>query len=327
MKRLPVTLLTGFLGSGKTTLLRAALSDPAFANTALIVNEFGEIGIDHLLVADLAENIVELRDGCLCCTIRGDLVMTLRDLYQRRCLDEIPRFERIVVETTGLADPIPLIHTLMANPPLMRVFELDAVICMVDGVHGGATLSTHETAANQVALADLVVISKTDLIDAADLAGLERQVRAINPGAEIIEAVHGAVPPARLLDRGAFQPRPGGEGLERWLADTPARHHDHGGAYDTHVIRHPQALSLAGTSVFLNHVVNEFADNILRIKGLAGFREKGGRPAVLHAVQNKFYPVLWLDHWPDSDHDSRLVFIGRELDTAALDERFARLCV
>ncbi|MGE0483104.1 MAG: GTP-binding protein [Gammaproteobacteria bacterium] len=338
MQHIPVTILTGFLGSGKTTLLRHLLEDPAFTDTALIVNEFGEVGIDHLLVADLAENIVELRDGCLCCSIRGDLVMTLRDLWQRRCLDEVPAFARVVVETTGLADPVPLIHTLMANAPLMKVYRLDAVVCVLDAQHGGATLTAHDTALRQLALADIVVLSKTDLVDAAASADLLARLADINPRAERIEAVHGEVKPTRILDRGLFQPAPcasdvgawwGGrdESAARAVATDHAHVHDHGAEYATHIIRHATPLSLAGTAVFLNRVVNLFADDILRIKGIAAFRDKGDAPAVLHAVQGKFYPVVWLDSWPDTDHDSRLVFIGRHLDTARIDELFAALCV
>ncbi|MCA8976902.1 MAG: GTP-binding protein [Planctomycetes bacterium] len=337
MQHIPVTVLTGFLGSGKTTLLRRLLEDPAFTDTALIVNEFGEVAIDHLLVADLAENIVELRDGCLCCTIRGDLVMTLRDLWQRRCLEEVPPFARVVVETTGLADPIPLLHTLMANAPLMKVYRLDAVVCVLDAQHGAATLAAHDTALRQLALADLVVLSKTDLVDAPAREAIVARLREVNPRAELVTAVQGDVEPAAILDRGLFQPAPRAADVRAWWGDGEraceepghADHavHDHGAEYMTHVIRHPAPLSMAGTAVFLNRVVNLFADDILRIKGIAAFRDKGSGPAVLHAVQSKFYPVSWLEDWPDTDHDSRLVFIGRHLDTARIDELFAALCV
>ncbi len=285
MPHIPVTLLTGFLGSGKTTLLAQLLERPGFADTALIVNEFGEISIDHLMVADLAENIIELRDGCLCCTIRGDLVMTLRELYRKRCLDEVPRFNRIIVETTGIADPIPMIHTLMANPPLMKVYALDAVVCTVDGLHGIATLAEHETARNQVALADILVTTKTDCATPASLAALDRVLDGLNGGAERYRAEHGHLEPSLLLGRGLFQPDAPRADVAGWLAAGPgdAHHpgHDHGAEYNAHVIRHPGPLSLAGTSVFLNRVVNEMKEHILRIKGLAGFNEKGGkyRPA------------------------------------------------
>jgi G3E family GTPase len=331
MKHIPVTLLTGFLGSGKTTLLARALARPEFADSLVIVNEFGEVSIDHLIVADLAENIIELRDGCLCCTIRGDLVMTLRDLYRKRCLDEIPKFARVIVETTGLADPIPLIHTLMANPPLMKVFALDAVIAMVDSVHGSATLKAHDTASKQIAVADILVMSKVDCASPAAIAALRAQVSVINPTAELVLSAHGDIEATCVLERGLFQPALGADDLRRWLHTSPTSEdhhgHDHGAEYGAHVIEHEGPLSLAGTSVFLNRIVNEFSDEIVRIKGLAGFREKGGKPALLHAVQNKFYPVQWLESWPDSNTDSRLVFIGRGLDIARIDELFSALCV
>lgn len=331
MKRIPVTILTGFLGSGKTTLLGALLAHPEFSDTALIVNEFGEVSIDHLLVADLTENIIELRDGCLCCTIRGDLVMTLRDLWHRRCLDEIPPFARVVIETSGLADPVPLVHTLMANAPLMTVFALDAVVCVVDALEAPATLAREPLAASQVALADIIVISKTDLASPDAIAALRTQLTV--SGAELVDAVRGDVTPARLLDRALFQPAVGIGDLNAWLGagnsktDLHNHEHDHATEFAAHVIRHARPLSLAGTAVFLNRMVNELGDDILRIKGLAGFREKDGRPAVLHAVRNKFYPVEWLASWPDEDHDSRLVFIGRHLDIRRIEESFAALCV
>jgi G3E family GTPase len=322
----PVALLTGFLGSGKTTLLSGALSRREFSRTAVIINEFGEVSIDHLVVADLAENIVELRDGCLCCTIRGDLVMTLRDLHHKRVLEDIPSFDRVVVETSGLADPIPLIHTLMANPPLQKVFALDAVVCVADGEHGGRCLREHRSAATQVAMADVLVVSKVDSVARTDVDALIERLREINQGAEIIEVVRGNIDPARLFGRSLFQPGRGAGQIGPWLAGAHPDS-DHGAQYTSHVIRHVAPLSLAGTSVFLNRVVNELSQNILRIKGLAGFREKGGRPALLHGVQNKFYPVEWLDEWPDGDTTSRLIFIGRDLDTARIDELFGSLCV
>ena len=322
----PVALLTGFLGSGKTTLLSRVLAQGGFADTAVIINEFGEISIDHLVVADLTENIIELRDGCLCCTIRGDLVMTLRDLNRRRYLQEIPPFRRVIVETTGLADPIPLVHTLMTNQPLMTAYRLDAVVCVVDAEHGLTTLATHDTAQDQVALADILVVSKVDIAARAAVEALRERVATINAGAEIVEVANGEVDAAHVFGRCLFQPEARDEALTQWLHCDHV-HHDHGARYGAHEIRHAEPLSLAGTGVFLNRVVNEMKDNILRIKGIAAFRGKDGRPAVLHAVQNKFYPINWLAGWPDTDHTSRFVFIGRELDTRRIDELFASLCV
>jgi len=322
----PVALLTGFLGSGKTTLLSRVLAQGGFKDTAVIINEFGEVSIDHLVVADLAENILELRDGCLCCTIRGDLVMTLRDLNRRRYLEEIPSFQRVIVETSGLADPVPLVHTLMANAPLMTAYKLDAVVCVVDGEHGLATLAEHDTAQDQVALADILVVSKVDIAPREHLDALRARITGINAGAEIVEVANGEIDASHLFGRALFQPEARGEALAAWMGAAHA-HHDHGERYGAHVIRHPAALSLAGTSVFLNRIVNEMKDDILRIKGIAAFREKGGKPAILHAVQNKFYPVSWLESWPDADQTSRLVFIGRDLDTQRIDELFQALCV
>lgn len=330
MRQTPVTLLCGFLGSGKTTLLAKALEQDALANAVVIINEFGAVSIDHLVVADLAENILELRNGCLCCTIRGDLAMTLRDLYHKRQLGEIGAFDHVVIETTGLADPLPLAHTLMANPPIMAAYRLDTIVCVVDAVCGGATLAAHPTAANQLALADLIVLSKTDIASVEAIASTRAAVAAINPAAERLDVVAGAVAAERLFGPDLFDPSNRMQAVGSWLHTRDPHddeEHEHGSAYTTHVIVHPENLSLAGTSVFLNHVVNEQREQILRIKGIAGFREKAGAPALLHAVQDKFYPIVWLERWPDGDHASRLVFIGRELDTGAIDVEFKALCV
>ena len=333
MKALPVTLLTGFLGSGKTTLLKQLLGSAEFSNTVVIINEFGEVSIDHLIVANLSESIVELRNGCLCCTIRGDLALTVHDLLYRRQLGDLPRFERIVIETSGVADPVPLAHTLMVTPALAKAVRLERIVTVVDALNAARTLPGHETATDQVALADVVVISKTDLVSAAELAVTERLVDAVNPGAERVAAVHGAAPAGLFIDQARDDPARRAGLVAAW-AERHRRHgagdvhapHDHA-HYASLVCRHPEPLSLAGTTVFLNRVVNELGPRILRIKGIAGFRERSGQPALVHAVQNKFHPLEWLEAWPDEDHASRLVFIGRDLDAAALRERFEALCV
>lgn len=331
MPATPVTLLTGFLGSGKTTLLARLLESPALAHAAVIINEFGEVGIDHLIVSHVAERVVELRNGCLCCTIRGDLALTLAELYRQRQLGDVPPFTRVLVETSGLADPIPLVHTLMANPPLARAFTLESVVSVIDALNAPATVPAHESALNQLALADLVVLSKTDLASAAEVAAAEALLDAINPAAPRLRSAAADVDPAAVVSGGRFSPTARAPDIERWLAAHAGHAHaqdpDHGLGYASHCIMHEGPLSLAGTSVFLNRAVNAEGGRLLRIKGIGGFREKGGRPALVHAVQNKFYPLEWLADWPDADHRARLVFIGRQLDTARLDEQFTALCI
>lgn len=325
--RTPVTLLTGFLGSGKTTLLARVLADPAFAGSAVIVNEFGSVALDHLLVSHLADNVIELRNGCLCCTIHGDLALTLRDLYRRRTLGEIPAFRHVLVETSGMADPVPLVHTLMVDTPLRRGYALDAVVTTFDATFGERTLAGEPTSVSQLALADAVVLTKTDLADAAQIARALEAIRAVNPSAAVHHAVAGEIDPGQVFGRGLFDPAAGAQAVSRWLGPLgPAgAAHRHGAPCVTHAIVRPGPSSLAGTTVFLNHVVNAQRDAILRIKGIAGFRERGGRPAVVHAVREKFHPVRWLDAWPDADHSTRLVFIGHALDPGALEAEFDRL--
>lgn len=328
MARTRVSLLCGFLGSGKTTLLSALLEQAQLSNAVVIVNEFGEVSIDHLIIADVAENILELRNGCLCCTIRGDLVMTLRDLHLKRQLGEIKAFDHVIIETTGIADPLPLAHTLMANPPIMQAYQLDSVVCVVDAVVGATTLAAHETAANQLALADLVVVSKRDIASAEELTQTRAVVSEINHAAQVVEVSNGEIDNERIFGRGLFDPAGRLEQIESWLAaERDHDHHHHDSIYTTHSIVFDGTLSLAGTSVFLNHIVNEQRERILRIKGLAGFREREGAPAIIHAVQDKFYPINWLSEWPSDDHSARLVFIGRNLDVTAIEAKFKALCI
>jgi G3E family GTPase len=330
-RRIPVAIVTGFLGSGKTTLLSRVLGHPAMANTAVIINEFGEISIDHLLVARSTEHVIELRNGCLCCTIRGDLAMTLRDLHRQRLLGDLPPFDYVVIETSGLADPVPLLHTLMETPALKGAFAVDALVACADALHLEATLAGHDCAESQLAIADLVLLTKVDLIDDGARERLLARLRSLNPNAEVVPLVHGEIEPGRLFRRDLFtaaacaRPRPAAVGL----CDASGGHehdHDHGRHYDRHVVTADTPLSLAGMSVFLNRLVNEQRDRLLRIKGLAAFAGRGSTPGVIHAVRDKFYPIQWLEAWPDGDRSSRLVFIGKALDHARIDAEFDRLC-
>ncbi|MGE3775327.1 MAG: GTP-binding protein, partial [Gammaproteobacteria bacterium] len=275
MAGIPIVLLTGFLGSGKTTLLKRLLADPACTRTIVVINEFGEVGIDHLIVANLAESIVELRNGCLCCTIRGDLALTLHELLYKRRLGELPPFDRIVIETSGLADPVPLAHTLMVTPALVRTVHLARIVTVVDALNGPQTVAAHETAGDQIALADLVVLSKGDLAAAGERDAARALVAALNPAAVVVEAVQGDLPAELVV---ADEPAEAHDPARRAarVAAWTARHadhvheHAHDARYWSLVCRHAGALSLAGTTVFLNRVVNELGPRILRIKGIAG---------------------------------------------------------
>ena len=354
MTPVPLSILTGFLGSGKTTLLRALLERPELARTAVIVNEFGEIGLDHLLVADAEEEIVELNSGCLCCTVRGDLIETLRRLEARRDADGKPAFDRIVVETTGLADPAPIIHTLTTLEPLAANYRLDGVVTVVDAVNGTSTLDSHEESVKQAAMADRLVLSKTDLPEAtAGRAALEERLRTLNPAANVIVAVDGAVEPAALFDAGLYDPARKTPDVQRWLreeayaaapeGDAHRDHHhaghdhdlnvhdhhhhgDHGhdpNRHDDHIqaycVVREEAISGAAFSLFLEILTMNRGPDLLRVKGIVKIAEQPEQPAVIHGVQHVFHPPVWLDRWPDEDRRTKLVFITRDIPRAWID--------
>jgi G3E family GTPase len=320
----PVTVLTGFLGAGKTTLLNHLLRQTELARTAVLVNEFGDIGLDHLLVEKLDDATVLLNAGCLCCTVRGDLARVLREMLPRARRDEI---SRIVIETTGLADPIPILATLMSDPVAASAYRLDGVVTVVDAVHGAACLGNQEEAVRQVAVADRIIISKADL---AGTAPLRDRLRALNPGAPVVEASHGAVDPGFVLHAGVFDPTAKIPDVTGWLNaaayDAQGEHHQHHDP-NRHDARNrafcitlEQPLDWPGLAMWLEMLVSSRGENLLRVKGILNLKGHD-RPVAIHAVRHLMHPPVKLAGWPKDDpRTSRIVFITRDLPRRAVED-------
>ena len=320
---LPVTLLTGFLGSGKTTLLRRALAAPAFSDTAVIINEIGEIAIDHYLVDFVEGEVLELPGGCLCCAVREDLAQTLRALIDRRDAGKVRRFRRIVIETSGLADPAPILFTLGADAMLDQRLRLARVATVVDAAAGAATLDRFAEAARQVAVADALVISKTDLAPFGD--PLATGLDALNPAAERIFGAAAVDPAAVLFASAAPHPVPlsvrRGEGQGEGHTAEPHADHSHGIATFAIVLdAAPSRLEFARA---LGHLAMARGNDLLRVKGIVAFADRPDRPAVVQAAQHTMFAPEWLDAWPDADRRSRLVFIVHDIAFEEIFERFA----
>jgi G3E family GTPase len=326
---IPVSVLTGFLGSGKTSLLNRLLRDKALADTAVILNEFGEIGLDHLLVETADEGIVELSSGCLCCTIRGDLINTLEGLLRKRDNGRIKPFDRVVIETTGLADPAPVLHTIMAHPYLVLRHRLDGVIATVDAVNGAATLDAHEESVKQAAVADRIVLTKTDLLEGAAgqvmLKELKARLSALNPAAPILDAAKGEAAAETLFDAGLYNPATKHPDVARWLSEEAYESdHDHDHAHhdvnrhDAHIraftVAIDEAVSLSALEMFLDLLRAMHGPNLLRLKGVVRLKDDPDRPLVVHGVQHVFHPPVRLDAWPDADRRTRMVLITRDVE-------------
>jgi G3E family GTPase len=318
MTPVPVSVITGFLGSGKTTMLASLLRDPALARTAVIVNEFGEVGLDHLLLESSDEEIVLLEGGCVCCTVRGDLLRAAGDLLARRAAGVIAPFERIVIETTGLADPAPILQALMTDAALAGALRLESVIATVDAAAGAATLDAHPESVKQAAVADRIVVTKTDLSDPA-VNGLAGRLRVLNPAALQLRAVHGAVDAGRLFDGGLYDPAARGPDVRRWLGAEAVAHGRHGGAVTCFCLRRSAPLRAVALTLFLQILAEHCGAGLLRLKGLVNVRESPGRPAVIHGVQHVFHAPAWLEGWPDEDHTTRIVVIAPGLDAGWLE--------
>jgi G3E family GTPase len=309
---LPISLLTGFLGSGKTTFLGRALAGPGMADTAVVINEFGAVGLDHLLIEAVDQEVLELPNGCLCCAVRQDLADTLYSLLRRRARGDIRLFNRIVLETSGLAEPSPILYTLSADAFLEASLRVDTVVTAVDTVAGLATLDQFPEAAAQVAGADRLLLTKTDLM--APSSALLARLAALNPVARLVDTA-GADPAAVLFGGGdpAIRSRPGR------LSATAV--HAHGIAAFVVVLGRP--MTRLQFAIALGGLAREHGEDLLRVKGLVAFADRAGGPAAVHAVRHTMYPPRWLDHWPDGDHASRLVFIVRDLSSATILAHFA----
>jgi len=357
---IPISVLTGFLGSGKTTLLAKLLRHPGMAKTAVIINEFGEIGLDDLLVQGellnhvdpgAATQFVKMSSGCLCCTVRGDLEVALRDLYLKRVRGQVPDFKRVVVETTGLADPAPILHTLMDDPILAAYYRLDGVVTTVDAVNAMREFDDQFESVKQAAVADRLVLTKTDIADPHAVLHLRERLAAINPGAPVVVAVQGEADPKDLFEAGLYDPATKTADVRRWLNEEAFAakrdlhshdHHDHDHGHDhghdhhghnhahahdvnrhddrirAHCLVIDEPLEWDVVASWLGSLAQSRGPDLLRMKGIVNVAGED-QPVVVHGVQHLFHPPARLPQWPDADRRTKLVFITRDIARADIE--------
>ncbi|MGA2793740.1 MAG: GTP-binding protein [Roseiarcus sp.] len=324
---IPVSVVTGFLGAGKTTLLNRLLREPELADALVIVNEWGEIGLDHLLIERVEGDVILLSSGCLCCALRGDLVDALRDLAARRDRTRIAPFNRIIIETSGLAEPAPVLHAIIGDQALASRYHIAGVVTLVDAVNGLATLRNFGESARQVALADRLAIAKSDLLDEAErparLAALRHGLRELNPFAPVADIAAGEFRAADLI---ALDPGDAlsevGAGAVRVNAPAAGRHSASIGAYS---LRLADPVGASAFASFLGLLHAALGPRLLRVKGLVALAEHPAEPLIVHGVQHVFHPPRRLKAWPDEDRSTRIVLVADSLDRSSVDRLWAVL--
>lgn len=351
LNAVPVSILTGFLGAGKTSLLNRLLKDPDLTDTAVIINEFGDVSLDHLLVEASSDGIIELSDGCLCCTVRGELVDTLADLMDRMQTGKIKPLKRVVIETTGLADPAPVLQSVMGNPVIAQSYRLDGVVTVVDAVNGLSTLDHHEEAVKQVAMADRLVISKISLATPDAVINLKARLRDLNPRAPLIDGDLPEAGKAELFHCGLYDPATKIVDVGRWLQDEASADHDHdhhhgpdcdcghdhhhhghhhhhdanrhGADIRSFSIVHDRPIDPMALEMFIDLLRSAHGEKLLRMKAIVSMSDNPDRPLILHGVQTVFHAPQRMAAWPDpSDRRTRMVLITKDLPEAFVRDLF-----
>lgn len=319
---IPVNVVTGFLGSGKTTLLQRLLKSPLLTDTAVLVNEFGEVGLDHHLLQSSTQPTLLMENGCVCCAIRGDLQEALRMLFDQRERGEIPPFRRVVIETSGLADPVPIAYTVLAEPVLQHHFRLGNVVTVVDAVNGLDQLARFDESVKQVAVADRIVLTKTDLLSDGTADPLKNRLAEINLSAQMIEGISEDIRPDSLITQDLHDPAGKAREVDRWMQASNPHRHDHTDGVTSFAMVYDQPLDWTAFGIWMTMLLNRHGDRVLRIKGLLNVKDVA-TPVLINGVQHVVHPPVHLDAWPDADRRSRLVFIVRDMDRQRIEASLA----